>query len=167
MIKNENHLLQMADYNYWANDRIRNMILKMDESAWEAEIISSFKSLKETVLHIWDAEVVWFKRMNNQELNDWPSKGIKSNRDKILMDWLAFDKGFIAYAKSLSEAQWNENVPYMTLSSSEPHENTREFMFRHCMNHSTFHRGQIITFLRQLGLKDLMSTDLLVFGREN
>ncbi len=36
----------------------------------------------------------------------------------------------------------------------------------HCMNHSTFHRGQLITIFRQLGFKKLFSTDLIAFSRD-
>jgi uncharacterized damage-inducible protein DinB len=37
--------------------------------------------------------------------------------------------------------------------------------FQHLINHSTFHRGQIITLMRQHGVKPPV-TDLIVFYRE-
>lgn len=40
-----------------------------------------------------------------------------------------------------------------------------ETLVRHITNHSTYHRGQIATFMRQLGHKPV-STDLIVFARE-
>ncbi len=36
----------------------------------------------------------------------------------------------------------------------------------HCMNHSTFHRGQIISQLRTLGVDKLQATDFIVYLRE-
>jgi len=42
-----------------------------------------------------------------------------------------------------------------------------KIMVHHCMNHSTYHRGQLITLARQLGMKEgVPSTDLLYFSRE-
>jgi uncharacterized damage-inducible protein DinB len=38
-------------------------------------------------------------------------------------------------------------------------------MLQHVANHSTYHRGQIATMLRQLGTK-ATSTDLIAFYRE-
>jgi uncharacterized damage-inducible protein DinB len=38
-------------------------------------------------------------------------------------------------------------------------------MLRHVVNHSTYHRGQVITLLRQLGAA-AVATDLLVFVDE-
>jgi uncharacterized damage-inducible protein DinB len=40
-------------------------------------------------------------------------------------------------------------------------------MIHHCMNHQTFHRGQIITMARQLGLTEFPRTDFIIFKREN
>ena len=37
-------------------------------------------------------------------------------------------------------------------------------MFRHFINHSSYHRGQIVTFLRQLGATP-PSTDLILYYR--
>ena len=36
---------------------------------------------------------------------------------------------------------------------------------RHCMNHSTYHRGQITNFLRMLGAR-AVGTDLVTYYRE-
>jgi uncharacterized damage-inducible protein DinB len=35
----------------------------------------------------------------------------------------------------------------------------------HCFNHSTQHRGQVITLMRTLGLGDIPANDLVVFQR--
>ena len=39
-------------------------------------------------------------------------------------------------------------------------------MFSHVFNHSTFHRGQLVTMLRQTGFANLQSTDLMIFFRK-
>ena len=38
-------------------------------------------------------------------------------------------------------------------------------MLAHVFNHSTYHRGQIVTMLRQVGFTDVGSTDMLGFFR--
>jgi uncharacterized damage-inducible protein DinB len=37
-------------------------------------------------------------------------------------------------------------------------------MFRHVVNHSSYHRGQVVTMMRQAGVKP-PSTDLILFYR--
>jgi uncharacterized damage-inducible protein DinB len=36
-------------------------------------------------------------------------------------------------------------------------------IFAHVLNHSTFHRGQFVTLLRQVGFTKISGTDLLDF----
>jgi uncharacterized damage-inducible protein DinB len=38
-------------------------------------------------------------------------------------------------------------------------------MLLHCFNHSTQHRGQVITMMRTVGLVDIPANDLVVFQR--
>jgi uncharacterized damage-inducible protein DinB len=38
--------------------------------------------------------------------------------------------------------------------------------FQHLVNHGTYHRGQVVTMLRQLGVQTVPSTDLIAFYRE-
>jgi uncharacterized damage-inducible protein DinB len=38
--------------------------------------------------------------------------------------------------------------------------------FQHLANHGTYHRGQVVTMLRQLGVTTVPSTDLIAFYRE-
>jgi uncharacterized damage-inducible protein DinB len=51
-------------------------------------------------------------------------------------------------------------------SSGGEYVHTFRQMFRHFINHSSYHRGQIVTLLRQLGSKP-PSTDLILYYRKN
>lgn len=60
----------------------------------------------------------------------------------------------------------NQTVPYTTWDGTA-WEMSLKLMVQHCTNHSTYHRGQLITLARQLGIKkEVPSTDLLYFSRE-
>jgi uncharacterized damage-inducible protein DinB len=48
----------------------------------------------------------------------------------------------------------------------QPFTNTMAQMLRHVVNHSTYHRGQVITMLRQLGA-DAVGTGLITYYREH
>jgi uncharacterized damage-inducible protein DinB len=53
------------------------------------------------------------------------------------------------------------------------YQNTKKEQFKqpiyqvllHMFNHSTYHRGQLVTMLRQLGVQKLPSTDFIVWSR--
>src|ERR1022692_4638239 len=63
-------ILQQANYNVWANKRIADLLLK-NPSLLDIEVKSSFPSLRKTVHHIWDAELIWYSRMQGKNL-PWP-----------------------------------------------------------------------------------------------
>lgn len=64
------------------------------------------------------------------------------------------------------KADYSGMVSYKTLDGKE-FKNTVEEVVTHCMNHGTYHRGQLITMLRQAGHTKVGSTDYIRFAREN
>ena len=60
-------LQQFAAYNIWANQKILEVIHTLPEEKQKQELPSSFKSLYVTVLHMWNAESIWWQRMKLQE----------------------------------------------------------------------------------------------------
>ena len=67
-------LSQFAAYNTWANQKLFDLILTLPEEKQLQELPSSFKNLYTTMLHMWDAESVWWQRMKLQEQIILPSK---------------------------------------------------------------------------------------------
>jgi uncharacterized damage-inducible protein DinB len=55
-------------FNLWANGKFVEILKTVDENIFEQEVISSFPSLRKTVLHIWDAEFIWLKRIEGVSL---------------------------------------------------------------------------------------------------
>jgi uncharacterized damage-inducible protein DinB len=45
------------------------------------------------------------------------------------------------------------------------HRQQRWQILMHCFNHSSYHRGQLVTMMRQLDLTDIPAMDLVVFQR--
>ncbi len=72
-------LKQYAAYNVWASQRIIDLMLTLSEDKHLQEVPSSFKSLLRTVLHMLDAESIWWQRMKLQERIVVPSEGFTGN----------------------------------------------------------------------------------------
>ena len=70
-------LKQMAAYNVWAHKKIMDVVLALPEEKQKAEIPSSFSSLEKTMLHMWDAESIWWQRMKLDERLVIPSENFK------------------------------------------------------------------------------------------
>ena len=157
-------LQQHLAYNFWANGKVAEFITKAEENVFDAEVKSSFPSLRKTVEHIWDAEYIWIKRLQGDSLLDWPSKNFKGNRAETLSAWLDCSKDFENFISSKDNAYDQSIVRYKNMKGDE-FKSSVEVIVMHVVNHGTFHRGQIVTLLRELGYTDFTSTDLITFSR--
>ncbi len=152
-------------YNIWANKRILNEIILAGETNADKEMLSSFPTIRKTVYHIYDAESIWLNRLKN-EVADWPaSKNLSGTLAQFADVMIAKSKEFASYAESLNENQLHEIFIYKNIAGKE-FSNTRIDSIHHCMNHSTYHRGQLITMLRNVGLTKFEPLDFIAFCRE-
>jgi len=152
-------------YNIWANKKLASFFEDKSETLLTQAIENSFPSIRKTALHILSAEKSWLARMKED----------KANNARVIDDFVSTNAVFDALVKTSSaflQFVEKQNVTFFeslityntwdgTVWEMEP-----KIMVHHCMNHSTYHRGQLITLARQLGMKeDVPSTDLLYFSR--
>ena len=106
-------LVKLSKYNVWANDIIANYILTAGEERADLIQVSSFPTIRKTMYHIWDAEVVWLKRLNNEILESWPpSAQFKGNLEEALIEMLLNSKKMEAFIRNLSESNLMDDVVY-------------------------------------------------------
>ncbi len=157
-------LQQHLAYNVWANGKIAEFIAKADEKLFDTEVKSSFPTLRKTVYHVWDAEFIWLKRLQGESLNDWPSKNFTGSKAEALKAWTDGSKSLHDFIAGKDETYCQEVCHYKNVKG-DAFKSTVEEIIMHVVNHSTFHRGQMVTILRQLGFTELSSTDLITFTR--
>lgn len=158
-------LKQYASYNVWANHRIIYHLLQMPEQTWMQQVPSSFNSLLKTILHMWDAESIWWQRMRNHEKLVIPSQafdpGMKDACNGLLhqsMQWEQF------VDQQLNDEVLLSNLYYQN-SKGEQFSQQVYFVVMHIFNHSTYHRGQMITLMHNLGETNLPQTDFIQYTR--
>ncbi len=157
-------LQQYAGYTLWANQKLAAVISSLSEEQLHREINSSFKSIYLTLLHIWDAESMWYQRVKLQEIVMRPSDG--------------FTGGFAELNKKMMEQSqqwkdWVDNATEAALQHEFIYQNTKREHFKqpvyqmllHVANHGTYHRGQLITMLRQVGVEQVPATDFIFYAR--
>lgn len=157
-------LKQLAAYNVWANQRITDVILSLPEEKQKAEIVSSFSSLHTTVLHIWDAESIWWQRMKLHERFVRPSDNAKGTTRDVINGLMSQSKLWEGWVSNASELSLDHVFQYYN-NKKEPVKMHIYQMILHVFNHSTYHRGQLITMLRQLGVEKLPPTDFALWVR--
>jgi uncharacterized damage-inducible protein DinB len=146
-------------YNHWANQQFVDWLRSASEEDLNREIESSFSSLKETILHIWNAEYLWLQTVRDEPSDNSPARDFNGSKDDLLDGWLQASENFSNHVKSMSLAELKAKRPR---SRGDGHTLIAD-MIHHCMNHSTYHRGQLITMGRQAGLKDPPRTDFIYY----
>jgi uncharacterized damage-inducible protein DinB len=146
-------------YNHWANQQFAEWLESASDEALNLEIESSFSSLKETVIHIWNAEYLWLQTVKNESSENAPGRNFNGSKENLLEGWLKASENFNTYVKTMTRADLLGKRPR---SRGDGYTSIVD-MIHHCMNHSTYHRGQLITMGRQAGLEKPPRTDFIYY----
>lgn len=151
------------NYNIWANKAIADFLADK-EFILDKELVSSFPTIRKTIFHIADAQHIWLSRMKGVSPTDWPSKSMMPEDAIIAM--MNTSTAFGDYCAGRDDSFHGARISFSALDGTV-FEETNGNIIMHCMNHSTFHRGQLITMFRQGGLEGKMPrTDLIAYLRE-
>jgi uncharacterized damage-inducible protein DinB len=151
-------------FNSWASSRIFDSLTTLPSEMYLRDMKSSHGSIHGTLTHMVGAEKIWLSRWMGtpgakmlqpsevagllQLKGIWESVGYETAKflgtmtDKKLQETLTFTN---VKGETLTVAYWQS--------------------LQHVVDHSTYHRGQVITLMRQFGVTP-PSTGLIGFYRE-
>lgn len=151
-------------FNAWANKRILDVAEALSAEQFTKPLRSSFSSVRDTLVHVWAVEWVWLERLHGRSPAGFPDAKDFADLASLRPRWAEVERNWLEYVSRLDQAELDEEVEYKTLSFG-PSRDPRWQMMQHVVNHSSYHRGQVTTLLRQLGAKGV-GTDLITFYRE-
>jgi len=154
----------LYDFNAWANQRTLDACAALTHEQFTRDLGSSFRSVRDTLAHIYGAQWVWLERWHGRIPPALPSPADFPDFETVKRRFAEIDRNLIDYAASLSPEDLQRVLDYRTLAGT-PNAQPLWQMLQHVANHSTYHRGQVTTLLRQLGAK-APATDLIYFYRE-
>jgi len=161
---NPNEVRELVAFNAWANHKVLERAELLSIVQFTKPMGSSFSSVRDTLAHIYGVEWVWLERLQGRSPRSLPEASefeeIKGLRER----WEELEKRMGKYVSELSQTVLDEEVDYQTLSFGASR-NPRWQMIQHMVNHGSYHRGQVVTLLRQLGAQ-AVGTDLITFYRE-
>jgi uncharacterized damage-inducible protein DinB len=157
--------IQYAAYNSWANKLLLSAVEALPDEQQRTEIRSSFPSLFKTVLHMLDAESIWWQRIRLQEKIERPSETFTGNFSELRNLLLQQNGRWQEWVGSVNEHGLQHEFIYFN-SKKERFKQPVHQMLLHLFNHGTYHRGQLVTLLRQLGVEKIPSTDFIEWSRK-
>lgn len=156
-------LNQYAAFNVWATQRITDVIVQLPEATIHAELVSSFPTLYKTVLHLLDAESIWWQRLKLQEHIERPSDTFTGSFAELQKKLLQQSNLFLEWVSNATEPQLQHVFAY--IREKEQIKMQVCHMLLHVFNHNSYHRGQLVTMLRQSGVTKIPSMDFSAYVR--
>jgi uncharacterized damage-inducible protein DinB len=154
----------LYDYNSWANHRTLDACAPLTAEQFTRDLGSSFRSVRDTLVHICGAEWSWLERWHGRTPTAIPGPADYPDFESVRRRWTEVERNLLDYVASLSQEDVQRVIAFKTLAG-QPNTLPLGQCLQHLANHSTYHRGQITVFLRQLGAKPI-GTDLITFYRE-
>ena len=155
---------ELYRYNEWANDRIFEAVSRLTLDEFTRDLGNSFPSVRNTLVHVVWAEWIWLQRWQGTspkrvfESMDFPDSKTLERR------WREINAEQQAFVVAVPAERLQEAVAYVNLKGQTWRYPLWRQMY-HVVNHSTYHRGQLTTMLRQLDAVPV-GTDFLVFQDE-
>jgi uncharacterized damage-inducible protein DinB len=150
-------------YNRWADGRVLDACRKLSPGQYAAEPVPGWSSVRASLVHIASATHNWLRRLAGQEVSgplteaDLPTLAdaeryleeayhlLDGLRPTLTPQWLATPQLFELRGRSMTLPPW--------------------VVLRHVVNHATYHRGQVASKLKRLGVEQPF-TDFVFWARE-
>jgi uncharacterized damage-inducible protein DinB len=154
----------LVEFHYWANRRILDAAVPLSPEQFTRDMGNSFPSVRDTLAHLYGGDWIWCARWEGESPSALPDANDFPDLASIRKAWDAHEPTLRAVLKRFGERGVDQPVEYTRngVRQTQPFAQT----FQHLMNHGTYHRGQVVTMLRQLGVTAVPSTDLIAFYRE-
>jgi uncharacterized damage-inducible protein DinB len=161
---NHSDLKTLLEYHYWARDRMLESVEPLTPAQWTKDLGSSFPSIRDTVAHLHAAEWAWHSRWNGTS----PTALLPADRfadvAAVRAAWADLETQVRAFVDRLGDAGVDQVFSF-TLLNGSPGSAPFWQMVQHLVNHASYHRGQVTTMLRQLGVAPGKPMDMVAFYR--
>ncbi|MFQ5818648.1 MAG: DinB family protein [Candidatus Heimdallarchaeota archaeon] len=148
-------LARLGKYQIWANDKYREIISNISEEEWEKDLGEPITNVKSICTHIVSAVERCLIIMNQER--DLEREDIiplwKLSKGDLLGKWRLNDYTL----HKLLETKAEGKVIFKEMSFLD----AEDFLFQY-INHSSYHRGQLVIALRLLE-KEATNTDYLFY----
>jgi uncharacterized damage-inducible protein DinB len=156
---------QYLAYNFWANKIISDKLLQVPPEILHKDMGSSFGSIYKTCQHMMEVESIWWQRVNLTEPVQSPEKDPDENFQVLIEKWLPLSRQWSSWLVEIPEKNIIHVFGYYN-SKKEFFKQPVYEMLLHLVNHQTYHRGQVVTMLRQNKIDKIPATDFIKFIRK-
>ena len=155
--------ITLFQYDEWATQLTIESVSSLPEEQYKRDLKSSFGGIHGTLCHIYWADCLWLERWKGTKAPDLVNTDQIQRLDVLNGRWDEYRKNLNAYLANITDAKLSAPLSYSDTRGNS-HSEPLYQQIQHRVNHSTYHRGQVVTMLRQVGGNPL-ATDLIAFYR--
>ena len=139
-------------HNYWARNRQLQVCASLTAEQFLRPVGGSFPSLRDTLGHMVAVEWLWLERWKGRSPKSLLPAGDFPVLDAVAKRWNAIEREMSEYLAGLDEEALARPLTYMNFQGEQWTYPLWE-MIVHVLNHQSYHRGQVATLLRMLGVQ--------------
>lgn len=159
---NKSYFKGLMNYTHWADQKAIQWLDQINDEQWNRIHNSSFGSVRETAIHIASAEKIWIDFWRKEPEAVYLSSEFRGSKNDLLTIWRHVSEGMSRFVHEFPEECFLDDVIFRYPRGGEGKMYYWQ-SFAHIVNHSTYHRGQLVTLLRQSGFTGLSSIDLATY----
>lgn len=152
-------------YMLWADRLTLAAVRKVKPEDLTRDAGVSFGSVLGTLGHTLGSQRLWLSRFLGNPLTSRPEAGEYPDLPSWIAGWEETASQVEAFLAGLSDEQLAAPLTWASLPDGAAHTLPLWQAVMHLVNHTTYHRGQVISLLRQMGYP-VPHTDLIVFFNE-
>jgi uncharacterized damage-inducible protein DinB len=161
---NLHDIKQLVAFNQWANQSFFDALKQLPAEQYGRDMRSSHGGIHGTLAHLVGAEKGWLSRWRQQPgATATDSRQITSLAD-LRAHWESVRAEMAQFLDTLDDEKLQGTLTTQSMSGLVTV--TYWQMIQHVVDHSSYHRGQIVTMLRQLGVTP-PSAGMMRFHRES
>jgi uncharacterized damage-inducible protein DinB len=156
-------ITQLVAFNRWADQCFFETLRQLPAEQYGRDLQSSHGGIHGTLMHIVGVEKGWLCRWQHQPSTASAALSEIHSLAELQAYWEGVCDEMSQFLATLDERKLQEALSTTTPTGSY----TTPYwqMIQHVVDHSSYHRGQIVTMLRQLGVTP-PSTGLIRFYRD-
>lgn len=159
-----NRYLKYAQYNLWANNKLRELLSANDDKLIIKKVISSFPSIRMTIQHFWGAEKIWLLRLNGISPTVLTAYNFDGTLERMYQNWCKESLNFLTFIEYQLDEWFEESTEFLD-THGNMHEIENSEILQHVFNNSSYYRGQVVLLMRQLGMTNMEGLDYIAWAR--
>ncbi|CAH0243728.1 DinB family protein [Chryseobacterium sp. Bi04] len=146
-----------VQYNSWVFNKYLDWLSTKSDEQLNQETISSFPTILKTLHHIWQTQEYWWSYISESNDFDFTQTAATDSKEEVFNALRNNSQKLVDYVENLSEEDLEKNIKVE--SQWFQCDFTKYEYIQHIIIHGTFHRGQIVTMGRNIGITDAPMTD--------